>query len=335
MRNDYDSEYRLLFSHPEMVRDLLRGYVPGDWIEVADFSTLERINASYVSESSKQRHDDMVWRLRLNGRWVWIYLLLEFQSEPDTWMALRMLVYLGLLAQDLVNRNELIETKLPPILPLVLYNGLPAWHAALNVEDLFTSSPPGLESFRPRLVYHLIDEARLKLHPAQSVRTAVDALFRLEQSRTPEDLRTLIQSLNRLLNDPTLTQLRRTFTIWIKRLLQRKALPVYEHEINQIKNLTEADTMLAERIDMWFEEKRQQGLQQGIQEGLQQGMQQGMNAGRKAEAARLLERQLRHRFGDLPAAIAQRLQDADIDQLETWSERLLDAHSLDEALANK
>ena len=89
--------------------------------------------------------------------------------------------------------------------------------------------------------------------------------------------------------------------------------------------------MLAERIDMWFEEKRQQGLQQGIQEGLQQGM----NAGRKAEAARLLERLLRHRFGDLPAAIAQRLQDADIDQLELWSERLLDAHSLDEALTDQ
>jgi predicted transposase YdaD len=30
---------------------------------------------------------------------VWVYLLLEFQSEPDPWMALRMMVYMGLLSQ--------------------------------------------------------------------------------------------------------------------------------------------------------------------------------------------------------------------------------------------
>ena len=75
------------------VRDLLTGYMPGAWLEQADFNTLERVNASYVSESERQRHDDMVWRLKVGEQWVWVYLLLEFQSEPDPWMALRMMVY--------------------------------------------------------------------------------------------------------------------------------------------------------------------------------------------------------------------------------------------------
>jgi predicted transposase YdaD len=97
MSTPHDSGYKLLFSHPEMVRDLLRDWVPGYWITEADFSTLERINGSYVSEDQKQRHDDMVWRLRLKERWLWVYLVLEFQSEPDPWMALRLLVYVGLL----------------------------------------------------------------------------------------------------------------------------------------------------------------------------------------------------------------------------------------------
>jgi hypothetical protein len=59
---DYDSDYKLLFSHPRMVRELLRDWVPGPWIEEADFSTLEHINGSYVAGNQKQRHDDMVWR---------------------------------------------------------------------------------------------------------------------------------------------------------------------------------------------------------------------------------------------------------------------------------
>jgi hypothetical protein len=159
------------------------------------FSTLARINGSYVSEDQKQRHDDMVWRLRLKDRWLWVYLLIEFQSEPDFWMALRMMVYVGLLSQDLVRRNELIDGKLPPILPLVLYNGLPPWQMPMDVSDLFADAPPGLATFRPRLGYRVVDEARLKLHPSGSVRMAVEALFRLEHGRTPEDLRRVIRAL--------------------------------------------------------------------------------------------------------------------------------------------
>jgi predicted transposase/invertase (TIGR01784 family) len=110
----HDSGYKQLFSHPEMVRDLLRDWVPGEWTAELDYSTLERINSSYVAENQKQRHDDMVWRVRHRGQWLWIYLLLEFQSEPDPWMALRLLVYVGLLSQDLVKRGELSELDLPP-----------------------------------------------------------------------------------------------------------------------------------------------------------------------------------------------------------------------------
>ncbi len=30
---DHDQSYKLLFSHPEMVADLLRGFVREDWVE--------------------------------------------------------------------------------------------------------------------------------------------------------------------------------------------------------------------------------------------------------------------------------------------------------------
>jgi len=40
---DHDHSYKLLFTHPEMVADLLRGFVREDWIKELDFSTLEKI----------------------------------------------------------------------------------------------------------------------------------------------------------------------------------------------------------------------------------------------------------------------------------------------------
>lgn len=49
----HDTGYKLLFAHPEMVRDLLTGYMPGPWLAQADFSTLERVNARYVSDTER------------------------------------------------------------------------------------------------------------------------------------------------------------------------------------------------------------------------------------------------------------------------------------------
>lgn len=33
IHNSHDHSYKLLFSHPEMVRDLLTGFVKEDWVE--------------------------------------------------------------------------------------------------------------------------------------------------------------------------------------------------------------------------------------------------------------------------------------------------------------
>ncbi|MEW6169645.1 MAG: Rpn family recombination-promoting nuclease/putative transposase [Pseudomonadota bacterium] len=45
----------------------------------------------------------MVWRVRLtDGSPLYIYLLLEFQSRSDPWMAVRLLAYVSLLYHGLI-----------------------------------------------------------------------------------------------------------------------------------------------------------------------------------------------------------------------------------------
>jgi len=346
MNQDHDSGYRRLFSHPEMVRDLLLGYAPGNcWAEV-DFSTLEPVSGSFVSESLRQRHSDAVWRLRYQEGWLWIYLLLEFQSEPDPWMALRMLVYVGLLMQELVKRGELLSGKLPPVLPLVLYNGLPEWKPVVEVSALFIPPPAGLEPFQPRLAYHLVDEIRLQLHPAEAVRTAVEALFSLEQGGSPQEIQAVLCALVAMLDDPALSELRHSFTAWVKRFLERRVPPEYAGAIADMTDLRETQIMVKQSISDWFEEKWQQGLEQGVQQGLQQGRHEGMEQGMQRGIQRgiqqgvqqgvqqgewaLLSRQLTRRFGPLPESIALRLADASVAQLEHWGDRVLEATSLED-----
>jgi hypothetical protein len=42
---DHDHGYQRLFSHPEMIRDLLVGFVREPWIADLDFATLEKYPA--------------------------------------------------------------------------------------------------------------------------------------------------------------------------------------------------------------------------------------------------------------------------------------------------
>ena len=320
----HDTGYKLLFSHPEMVRDLLIGYMPGEWLKDADFNSLSRVNGSYVSEKEHQRHDDMVWRLKVGQQWVWVYLLLEFQSEPDPWMALRMMVYMGLLSQHLIKEGELQDGLLPPIVPIVLYNGTPAWKASQDVADCFGPSLPGLEPFRPRLRYHLVDEARLKLHPMAEVRNLAEALFGVEQSRTLKNTLEIMRALDAMLDDTQMKPLRRTISTWFKLLLRRKVPQANIHELDDIDDILKESTMLEQTIERWFEDATLKGVRQGEQKGRHEGMQQGVQQG----YARAVALQLQLRFGLVPEWAQERLGAASEEQLTQWLGSILTAKSI-------
>ncbi len=159
MSQPHDCGYKYLFSAPEFVRDLILGFVPDEWLHGLDFTTLEPYPGSYITEDFRNRADDVVWRIRVGEDWVYLYLLLEFQSTVDRFMALRMMVYQGLLYQDLIRKGDISsDGRLPPILPIVLYNGQKKWTASEDVYDLIVAVPSLVEQFKPRVRYLLVDE---------------------------------------------------------------------------------------------------------------------------------------------------------------------------------
>ncbi|MBF0148230.1 MAG: Rpn family recombination-promoting nuclease/putative transposase, partial [Magnetococcales bacterium] len=154
--SDHDSGYKLLFSHPDMVRDLLQGFVKEEWVEQLDFSSLEKVSGSYVADDLRDREDDVIWRVRWGKEWLFVYLLLEFQSAVDWIMSVRTDAYVMLLYQDLVKAGYVKRgDRLPPVLPVVLYNGKSAWTAAMDVSELIAPVPGGLDRYRPRTRYLL------------------------------------------------------------------------------------------------------------------------------------------------------------------------------------
>ncbi len=236
MATDHDSSYKFLFSTPELVRDLILGFIPDDWLHSLDYDTLEKVPGSYITEDFRSRADDIVWRVKVDGQWVYLYLLIEFQSSVDKYMALRMMVYQGLLYQDLIKRGEVLaDGRLPPILPIVLYNGSPRWTAVTDVFELIPPVPGLVEQFKPRLKYLLIDENAYSDSELASVKNLVAAVFRIEHPSSPQAIGTLLSLLQEWLADRP--DLRRMFALWIRATLMRKA--EYSIVLPQIDDLQE------------------------------------------------------------------------------------------------
>lgn len=286
-----------------MVADLLRDFVDEDWVRDIDLSTLEQVPGNYVTPDLSSRESDIVWRVRWgDDNLLYVYLLFEFQSTVDPWMALRMTVYLGLLYQELLKRREIPRSgKLPPVLPLVLYNGNVLWGAAREVSELIEEIPGGLERYRPRMQYCLLDAVRMADSELESLRNVAAALFRLEKSRGPDDIQRVVTALLEWLQGPEFAELRRSFARYLLKNLLPARMPGVA--IPEIAELEEVKSMLAERVTEWTQQWKQEGLEEGRQEGFQRGHEDSLR-----EARGVLLQDLEHRFGPLPEEARRRIE---------------------------
>jgi flagellar biosynthesis/type III secretory pathway protein FliH len=79
-------------------------------------------------------------------------------------------------------------------------------------------------------------------------------------------------------------------------------------------------------------EGRKEGRSEGRKEGRSEGRKEGRSEGRKEGRQELLLKLLRARFGALPQEAVERIESADVAQLDAWSDRLLTAPTLDGVL---
>lgn len=307
----HDGSYKLLFSHPEMVQDLIRGFVHEAWVEQVDFSTLERAHEGLVSDRLDQRFEDIAWKLRWRDGYIYLFILMEFQSTEDRLMAVRMNAYNALFFQALVRHGQLTPGgKLPPVLSIVLYNGLRAWQSSCDLADCIESVAGGLEAYQPSFRYLLIDERRRAAEgPPWNL---VTALFQLEASQGPAEVRCVLDSLVKWLDVPSRAALRRAFTNYIARSFLPSRMP--DQQIPQLTDLQEFKTMLDEEELTWTERWKREGFAEGVHRGEMQ----------------MLIRQLERKFGPPSSELKAKIESADAEQLLSWGEQMVTAKTLDQ-----
>jgi predicted transposase/invertase (TIGR01784 family) len=333
----HDSSYKNIFSHKESMRDLLRGFVPEQWVSLLDFDQLQKQSPQFTTDDLRTREDDIIWRLPMRvsntakPQWVYVYVLAEFQSQNDPAMAVRILSYTALLYQDLIKSGSCAPGQLPWVFPIVIYNGEAPWSAKLHLHELRTSAPGGLEIYQPQMRYFVLDEGRVDQTKIQPDNT-VSGLIKLEHSASHTEFLHSAQQHLELLDLYGNLELKRAFWSW----LHRCALPRFEtnpdaHELNlEINNLHEANKMLSERIKIWEKNISEQSLLQGLAQGEIKGEARGEARGEAKSFKRLLV----GKFGPLSAEIEAKVARATPEQIDAWFDAAIDAATLDAVFAN-
>ena len=324
-----DSVYHRLFSHPLMVAELVRGFVPDALAAGLDFDQMHRVPAKFHATTGPRREGDVIWRLPTHGSAdIYLYLMIEFQSKSDWWMAVRTLVYQGLLWQQLIAEKALVAGEcLPPIMMIVLFNGDPRWSAPVDLARVIAlpdDSP--LWPWQPQARYHLIDMGAVSDDQLMGRESAAALLFRLDRRHEePEDLAALIGDvITWFRRHPGHEQLRQVFTE-----LATHAMSVTAPNLIVPGELIEMQTVLSTQgqawRDKWLAQGEAKGEAKGKAEGEAKGKAEGLREGQALALISLLER----RFGPLAAGVRDRVSGADLAATGLWLDRVLDAPSLD------
>ena len=99
------------------------------------------------------------------------------------------------------------------------------------------------------------------------------------------------------------------------------------------RNVTYVSSIERFAIERGMKKGMQQGIEQGIQQGIEKGIARGIEKGIQQGLAQSLQRQLNRRFGPLSAEVTRQLENATPEQLETWTDRVLDARTIEEVFA--
>ena len=320
-RFPFDQIYKTMCRHPATIRDMLRNFLARprgplavELIDALDLRTVRRLPAEWVTRDFRTRRGDVVLCIRFKraarqrGYPPHLFVHLEHQSGPDSFMALRFLDYGGELYRELRDAEALAKEEACPILCVLIHNGSSPWTAPTRAAELARlplalgrepSVPPDLAAFYP-WGYHVLDLVRLQEQPPISGsivsmmasieyagRRGVAAAF----ARGP--LATTWRGLD--------SSLRQTVAMWVWRLAQRHGIEAELEDLMKLEEIGKVTSRLEESIDRALAAGRADALREGREEGRKEGRNQGRKEGRAeaiAEERDLISSIAARRFGE-------------------------------------
>ncbi len=326
----HDQLFRFVFGEPEQMAELLRSQLPAALTAAIDWSTLRRIDGSFVDKALQDRLTDLLFVVDVHGSPLLLHTLVDHKSRGDWATALQLARY-TLRIHDRWLADHPDARSLPPVLPFVVHHGSKPWQAARSVDemvDLHGFPADVADYLRPlqlRLPFVLLDLATMDEAAVEGLRVSLVAgmTLRFLAFLRGLDPKTALAVVDRW--SPLLSALRThprggevlcALLYWYASRVggDPQDLRVI---MNKIYTDDDDEAPAYSVLDQLLDEGRAEGLQRGEQLGMRH----------------LLESMLRTRFGATADAFTDRLATADLATLQLWGQRLLQAQRLEQVFA--
>ena len=285
MHTIHDAGYKKLFSNKTIFRELIQTFVREHWVKDLDFTNCEALDKSFVADHYKETESDLIYKVKFRGHDAYLFVLMEFQSSVDRFMAVRVLSYVTSFYLDYAHDNKEVR-KLPPVFPIVLYNGDRRWTAPTTLSALL-QEPTLLGKYTPRFQYFKVAEREYSKEELLRIRNIVSTLFLAEAYYDRELIISECLSVFRHEDDRQAVSL---LLNWFRQLMEHgqvqasdyRELELVYQDVEEAKGMLitalekERKKMRAEMRAEVREEVRAESLAEGKSVGLIEGLQEGI-----------------------------------------------------------
>jgi len=294
-----DKAFKALLQTRKAFLQLLRCFLHESWVAQLDEQALHRIDKSFILPDFSSRESDIVYRCRFQESEVIFYVLLELQSSVDHQMPWRLLQYMVEIWRmahrdtEQAHRRR-IGFRLPPIVPIVVYNGKQGWTAQRRFRD-YLQDGETFGSAVPDFTYHLVDIKRWKPEDMAQLSGILPVALHLENASDLGELTDRIKAsfdaIRRL--DDEETGLLSAFIHRILLPMAHEASPEDMDRFIEQSALLDAegrDDMVSQISKKIYQEAKalvQKGLDEGLEKGRVEGRVEGMLAERQALVRRM------------------------------------------------
>ncbi|MCG5539375.1 Rpn family recombination-promoting nuclease/putative transposase [Halorhodospira sp. 9622] len=318
--NAHDALLKATLEAPERAAVVLRESLPDQVRERLTDDLPKPLPGSYVDPSLGETHSDRLFEAQMrDGRPIFLYVLIEHKSQPDVATPVQLLGYLQRIWQRYAEQSTEGRAgryrSLPPIIPLVIYNGKPAWSVPLSLFDCIDADEELLELQRDfgYQVRHLKPgEPRESYSQDPAIRAVFRALaWAFVENLDQDDLIELLRDL------PPGHPLEKPLLVYIARVYGS----IQERDVRRAVEQTRPDR--AEELVMTVAD-----------EWIKQGEKRGEKRGSQQTAAKTLLRLIERKFGpEAKEASRPRVERAAVGELEMWFDRAIDAECVEDVFS--
>ena len=314
LNNPHDSFFRGVFALRQVSVPFFQHYLPTRVLKGLDLRTLRLSRESFIDERLREQRSDLLFSVASrSGQPTLLYLLLEHKSYQERWTAFQVLGY----AMRALERHAGGSGLLPPLLAVVLYHGETPWSAPTTVEAL-TETREELVGSGLRFGFQLCDLSQTDLEGLEQ-RAALAMVLQVQKHIRNNALSERLAGIFKLSRGLRWRSGQKlAFLEMILRYLAAAAGQLDETTIR---------AALREALPIEVEEH----LMPTIAETWEaRGEARGQARGKEQQAQAILRRLLVQRFGPLSTGIIQQIENADLETLDRWLDRVLVANDLDE-----